>query len=86
MGGVDRMGSWPSCSFIHGTDKIERGLMVLFFGLVFFVAHLHTSPLEMFMPTPLDLGTHLFVKVPRSGDSEVAISVFELSCHLLLPV
>jgi len=26
-------------------------------------------------------GTHLFVKVPRSGDSEVTFSVFESSCH-----
>jgi len=31
-------------------------------------------------------GTHLFVKVPRSGDSEVTFSVFESSYHLLLPV
>jgi len=30
--------------------------------------------------------SHLFVKVPRLGDSEVTLSVFELSCHLLLPV
>jgi len=27
------------------------------------------------------LGTHLFVKVPRPGDSEVTFLVFELSCH-----
>jgi len=32
------------------------------------------------------LGTHLFVKVPRLGDSEVIFSVFESSCHLLLIV
>jgi len=32
------------------------------------------------------LGTHLFVKVPRLGDSEVTLSIFESSCHLLLPV
>jgi len=32
------------------------------------------------------LGTHLFVKVPRPGDSEVTFSLFESSCHLLLPV
>jgi len=32
------------------------------------------------------LGTHLFVKVPRPGDSEVTLLVFESSCHLLLPV
>jgi len=34
----------------------------------------------------LGLGTHLFVMVPRLGDSEVTFSVFESSCHLLLPV
>jgi len=32
----------------------------------------------------LGLGTHLFVQVPRPGDSEVTFSVFESSCHLLL--
>jgi len=34
----------------------------------------------------ISTGTHLFVKVHRPGDSEVTFSVFELSCHLLLPV
>jgi len=34
----------------------------------------------------LGIGIHLFVKVPRSGDSEMTFSVFESSCHLLLPV
>jgi len=34
----------------------------------------------------LGLGPHLFVKVPRPGDSEVTFAVFESSCHLLLPV
>jgi len=34
----------------------------------------------------LGLGTHLFVKVARPGDSEGTFSVFESSCHLLLPV
>jgi len=33
-----------------------------------------------------NLGTHLFVKVPRPGDREMNFSVFESSCHLLLPV
>jgi len=32
------------------------------------------------------LGIHSFVKVPRPGNSKVTFSVFELSCHLLLPV
>jgi len=31
----------------------------------------------------LRLGTHLFVKVARSRDSEGTFSVFESSCHLL---
>jgi len=34
----------------------------------------------------LDLGTHLFVKVPQPENSKVTLSVFESSCHLLLPV
>jgi len=29
------------------------------------------------------LGIHLFVKVPRPGDSEGTFSVVESSCHLL---
>jgi len=32
------------------------------------------------------LGTHLFVKVPRPGDSEVTFAVCESSCHLSLSV
>jgi len=32
------------------------------------------------------VGTHLFIKVPRPGDSEGIFRVFESSCHLLLPV
>jgi len=32
------------------------------------------------------LGTHSFVKVPQPGDSKGTFSVFESSCHLLLPV
>jgi len=34
----------------------------------------------------LVIGTHLFVKVPQPEDSEETFSVFECSCHLLLPV
>jgi len=30
--------------------------------------------------------TLALVKVPRPGDSEVTFSVFESSCHLLLPI
>jgi len=33
----------------------------------------------------LGLGTHLFVKVPRPGDSEVTFSVFESSDGFKLP-
>jgi len=34
----------------HDTNKVEGGLMVLFFGLVFSVASI---PLKIFLPTPL---------------------------------
>jgi len=34
----------------------------------------------------LGLGTHIFVKVSRPGNSEVTFSVFESSCHILLPI
>jgi len=34
----------------------------------------------------IGIGTHLFVKVPRPGNSKVTFSAFESSCHLLLPV
>jgi len=35
----------------------------------------------------LDLGIHLYVKVPRLGDSDgTFLRVFESSCHLLLPI
>jgi len=30
--------------------------------------------------------TSLFVKVPRPGDCKETFSVFESSCHLLLPI
>jgi len=40
--------------FIHGTDKVEGSLIVLFFGLTFFVG----SPLKIFLPTPLSLAVH----------------------------
>jgi len=29
---------------------------------------------------------HLFVKLPRLGDSEVTFSTFRSSCHMLLPI
>jgi len=44
------------------------------------------GPLRVLQMGCLGLGPHLFVKVPRPGDSEVTFPVFESSCHLLLPV
>jgi len=44
---VDGSGNWI---FIHGTDEVEEGLMVLFFGLVFSAG---PPSLEIFLPTPL---------------------------------
>jgi len=38
------------------------------------------------MDSTLGLGTYLFVKVHRPGDSKATFSVFESSCRLLLPV
>jgi len=32
------------------------------------------------------LGTRLFVKLPRPGDSEGTFSIFQSSCHVLLSV
>jgi len=40
----------PPWIFINDTDKVKGGLMVLFFGLAFFV----DFPLEIFLPTPLE--------------------------------
>jgi len=47
-GGRERGPSWV---FIHNPDKVEGGLMELFFGLDFFVGPL----LEIFLPTPLEV-------------------------------
>jgi len=62
--------------------------------LPFFVALLLTFSLENFLKLGwhyytsavyvYKMSTHLFVKVPRPGDSEGTFSVFESSCHLLL--
>jgi len=41
-------GAVPPWIFVHDTDKVEGGLMVLCVSLVFSVA-----PLEIFLPTPL---------------------------------
>jgi len=44
-GGQRAMAPWI---FIHSTDKVEGGLMMLFFGLVFPIA-----PLKILLPTTL---------------------------------
>jgi len=44
------VGTAPHWIFINGTDKVEAGLMVLFFVLVFPIT---LTPLEIFLPTPL---------------------------------
>jgi len=44
---------WPPWIFIHGTNKVKGGLMVLFFGLVFPL--LPPPPREVFLPTPLQV-------------------------------
>jgi len=49
MGVGSKGGGMPPWIFIHGTDKVEGGLMVFFFGLVFFRCPL----LEIFLPTLL---------------------------------
>jgi len=53
-----------------------------------FLFHLNLLSREsdVMLDLGLDLGAHLFVKVPRPGDSEVTFSVIESSYHLLLPV
>jgi len=44
-------GGVPPWIFLHNNDKVEGGLMLLFFGLVFSFGHL----LKIFLPTPLVL-------------------------------
>jgi len=46
-------GAWslPPRIFIHVTDKVEGGLMMLFFGLVFFLL----ATLAIFLPTSLGI-------------------------------
>jgi len=43
-------GAVPLWIFLHDTDKVEGGLMVLFSAFVVFSV---AFPLEIFMPTPL---------------------------------
>jgi len=42
--------------------------------------------LNLFLIKLLILLAHLFVKLPRPGDSEVTFSVFDSNCHLLLTI
>jgi len=46
--GSGSRGSMPPWIFIRNADKVESGLTVLFFDLVF-----PLPPLEIFLPTPL---------------------------------
>jgi len=55
--------------FIHGTDKVESGLMVLFFGLF------SVALLEIFLSTPL-------VDCALSGDKLNKIVIFIMYNHL----
>jgi len=52
--GSGGQGAVPPWIFIHDTDELEGGLMVLFFGLVFFFIAL---PPGNFLPTPLPAAT-----------------------------
>jgi len=54
-------GAWI---FLHGTDKVENDLMVLFFGLVF-PCPLPPHPLKIFLPTPLV--TAWFISNPKEN-------------------
>jgi len=47
--------SWPPWIFKHVTDKVEGGLMMLLFGLVFFsLLDLFSPSLGVFLPTLLE--------------------------------
>jgi len=59
-------------------DSKEIGVLGL---QVWYLVRLINSKYEI--NKTLGLGTHLFVNVPRPGDSKVAFSVFESSCHLI---
>jgi len=51
-------GPGPPWIFKHGTNIVNRGLKVLFFGhfLLFFGLFFRCPPLENFLPTPLVVG------------------------------
>jgi len=73
------------------TRALSLGLGTHLFQFVSHVSALHkdtsTNELDgLSHNLQSGLGTHLFVKIHRPVDSEWTFSVFELSCHLLLPV
>jgi len=53
--GQGKEGPCPTWIFIHGTNIVDRGLKVLYFGLflLFFDLFSVGPPLENFLPTPL---------------------------------
>jgi len=70
----------PSLSSCH-----EKATLALQYSMFWTNPHSHTR-LGVRLVKLDRLGIHLIVKVPRPGDSEMTFSVFESSCHLLLPV
>jgi len=62
---------WPPWVFIHSTDIVDRGLIVLFFGLFcYFCSLLPPSRLKIFLPTPLSMGLVIFLNVGNEYDVE----------------
>jgi len=49
-----QLGSWPPWIFTHGTDTVDRGLIVLFFGLfwLFFGLFFRWPPWKVFCRRP----------------------------------
>jgi len=77
-------------SYSHGRLSFLQRIFVSTLSLFWNVKYNLTSNCKTIyycgcVAAGLRLGTHLFVKVPRPGDSEVIFSVFESSFHLLLP-
>jgi len=62
--GVDSgRGPWPSWIFIHDTDIVDRGLIVLFFGIILlfsFFFRCPPYPLKIFLPTLLVTVSEIF--------------------------
>jgi len=53
--GSGGQGAWPPGIFIHGTNTVDRGLKVLFFGVCCYFSGFFSlePPLEIVLPTPL---------------------------------